>query len=94
MAKKKTTDPGSSIVKNHSNKFMMGRNNYLIMLVGLILLAIGFALMAGGGTDDPSIFPKEEIYSFRRISLSVIVIMIGFGIQIFAIMRKPKSEGF
>lgn len=47
--------------------------------------------MSGGATSDPAVFPKEEIYSFRRITLAPIVIMIGFGIEIVAILKRPKS---
>jgi hypothetical protein len=47
--------------------------------------------MTGGGTSDPNIFPKEELYSFRRITLAPIVVMVGFGIEIFAILKRPKN---
>lgn len=61
------------------------------MLIGLALLALGFLLMAGGRSDDPNVFNKDEIYSFRRITLAPIVILAGFVVEIFAIFRKPKA---
>lgn len=71
--------------------FIFDRTNYIIMLAGIVVILIGFALMGGGGTNDPNVFPKEELYSFRRITLAPIVVMLGFGIEIFAILKRPKN---
>jgi len=72
--------------------FIFDRSNYIIMAAGVVVILLGFMLMSGGTTTDPNVFPKEELYSFRRITLAPIVIMIGFGIEIFAILKRPKSE--
>lgn len=76
-------------VKNEDNKTTMpfGRNNYLWVIIGLAFLLIGFILMIGGGSDNPDVF-NEAIFSFRRITLAPILVLIGFGIQIYAIMKK------
>jgi hypothetical protein len=74
-----------------SAPFIFDRTNYVIMLTGIVVILVGFALMSGGGTSDPSIFPKEELYSFRRITLAPIVVMLGFVIEIFAILKRPKN---
>jgi hypothetical protein len=71
--------------------FIFDRTNYLIMIAGVVVILIGFVLMSGGATADPNVFPKEELYSFRRITLAPIVVMIGFGIEIFAILKRPKN---
>ena len=71
--------------------FIFDKTNYLIMIAGVVVILIGFALMSGGATTDPNVFPKEELYSFRRITLAPIVVMIGFGIEIFAILKRPKE---
>ena len=78
--------------KKQENKgtFLFGKKNYIIMLVGLIFIAVGFALMAGGGSDDPNIF-NEEIYNFRRIRLAPTLVLIGLAIEIYAIMAKSKK---
>ncbi|MBQ8222818.1 MAG: DUF3098 domain-containing protein [Bacteroidales bacterium] len=78
-------------VKNEENKTTMpfGRDNYLWVIVGLAFLLIGFILMIGGGSDNPDVF-NEAIFSFRRITLAPILVLIGFGIQIYAIMKKSK----
>lgn len=71
--------------------FIFDKTNYIIMVVGVIVILIGFALMSGGATTDPDIFPENELYSFRRITLAPIVVMAGFAIEIFAILKRPKN---
>lgn len=71
--------------------FIFDKTNYLIMIGGVLVILVGFALMSGGGTTDPNVFPKEELYSFRRITLAPIVVMLGFGIEIFAILKRPAK---
>ncbi len=70
--------------------FMFQKENYIIMIVGIVVIMVGFLLMLGVNNTDPSRFPAEEIYSFRRITLAPIVVMLGFAIEIFAIIKKPK----
>ena len=78
--------------KKQENKgtFLFGKKNYIIMLIGLFFIAVGFALMAGGGSDDPNIF-DEEIYNFRRIRLAPTLVLIGLAIEIYAIMAKSQK---
>jgi hypothetical protein len=71
--------------------FIFGKRNYTLLIVGLVFISIGFLLMIGGGSDDPNVF-NEEIFSVRRITIAPILILIGFGIELVAIMSKPKSE--
>ena len=74
------------------SSFIFGRQNYKFMFIGIVLIALGFILMAGGGSDDPNVF-NPEIFNFRRIRLAPTLILIGFGIQIYAILLNPdKSE--
>ena len=70
---------------------LFGKENYMWMLTGLVVLALGFFLMAGGKSPDPTKFNDNEIYSFTRITLAPFLIIIGFVIEIFAIMKKPKE---
>ncbi|NCX96646.1 MAG: DUF3098 domain-containing protein [Chitinophagia bacterium] len=62
------------------------------MFAGVALIIIGFFLMSGGKSNDPHGFNYDEIYSFRRITLAPIVLLTGFAVQIFAIMRIPKQS--
>lgn len=71
-------------------EFIFKRKNYMFMLIGLAVIAIGFALMAGGGSDDPNVF-NEEIFSWRRIRLAPTLVLIGFGIEIYAILLDPEK---
>lgn len=89
----KDKKPATASVKQTAQliPFIFDKTNYLIMIAGVVVILIGFALMNGGATTDPNVFPKEELYSFRRITLAPIVIMIGFGIEIFAILKRPKE---
>ncbi len=66
------------------------KENYKWMLIGLVVMAIGFFLMAGGKSTDPNVFNDNQIYSFRRITLAPILIVGGLVIEIFAIIKKPK----
>jgi len=73
-------------------EFLFGKKNYMILIVGAAVILIGFALMLGGGSDDPAIF-NEEIYNFRRIRLAPTIVLIGLAIEVYAIMANPgKSE--
>lgn len=69
--------------------FLFDKSNYMWMLIGLAFILIGIALTGGGKSPDPHQFNYDEIFSFRRITLAPILIMIGFGIEVYAIMKKP-----
>jgi hypothetical protein len=70
---------------------LFSKENYVWMLAGIVLVAIGILLMAGGKSEDPNVFKANEVYSFRRITLAPIVILLGLGIEIYAIFKKPKA---
>jgi hypothetical protein len=70
---------------------LFGKENYTWIIAGLVVIALGLILMAGGGSDDPNTFNKDEVYGFRRITLAPILILAGLGLEIFAIFRKPKK---
>ena len=69
--------------------FLFDRSNYKFVIIGIVLIILGFFLMSGGGSDNPEIF-SEEIYSFRRIRLAPALILLGFAIQVYAILKSPK----
>ncbi len=76
--------------KTPKQEFLFGKRNYLFMFIGVAVIALGFILMAGGGSDDPNVF-NEEIYSFRRIRLAPTLVIIGLAIEIYAILLNPKK---
>src|SRR5690242_11677719 len=62
------------------------------MLIGVIVMAIGFILMAGGKSPDPNVFDKTKVYSTTRITIAPIIILAGLVIEIVAIFRQPKNS--
>lgn len=75
---------------NNKPVFLFDKVNYKILLIGLAVIALGFILMSGGGSEDPNVFNKE-IFSFRRIRLAPTVVLFGFGITIYSILKNPKK---
>jgi hypothetical protein len=78
-----------SLNKEKRDQMILPAKNLKVMLVGVVVIIIGFLLMTGGGSDDPNVF-NPEMFSFRRITLAPIVVLLGFGIIAFSIMKKFK----
>lgn len=72
-------------------EFIFYRKNYKFMLIGIAFIALGFIVMAGGGSEDPNVF-NPEIYNWRRIRLAPALILIGFAIEVYAILLNPHSK--
>ena len=70
--------------------FLFGKKNYLFMFIGIVFIAIGFILMSGGGSDDPAVF-NEAMYNFQRIRLAPTLVIIGLGIEIYAILLNAEK---
>ena len=71
--------------------FAFTKQNYILLLVGVALICAGLLLMIGGGSDDPTIF-SDKIFDAQRLTLAPILIALGFIVEIFAIMHKPKDK--
>lgn len=69
---------------------LFGKENYKWMLIGLVVMAIGFFLMSGGKSSNPNVFNDEDVYSTTRITIAPILIIAGLIIEIFAIMKKSR----
>ena len=82
MSEKKITTPSAGL---------FDKINLVWMLAGLIVIAIGVVLMAGGKSNDPSVFNAKEVYSFTRITVAPILIIAGLVIEIVAIFKQPKK---
>ncbi len=72
-------------------EFALEKKNYRIMLIGLGIVILGYLLMSGGGSPDPNVFNGEELFSFRRITLAPLVVLIGYGVIGYSIMLKHKK---
>ncbi|MBP5474206.1 MAG: DUF3098 domain-containing protein [Bacteroidales bacterium] len=76
---------------NKQNKNLaLGPKNYKMLAIGFGIIVLGFILMLGGGSDDPAVF-NEKIFSFRRITLAPIVVLMGFAFEVWAIMKRFKE---
>lgn len=71
--------------------FALGPENYKLLGIGFLIIVVGFLLMLGGKSKDPSEF-SHDIFSFRRITLAPVVVLAGFVFEIWAIMKKPKEK--
>ena len=71
-------------------EFLFGKKNYLFMFVGIAVIALVFILMAGGGSENPKVF-NPKIYNWRRIRLAPTLVLIGLGIEFYAILLNPKK---
>jgi len=72
-------------------EFIFQKKNYIFMFIGIAFITLGFILMSGGGSDDPNVF-NEEIYNFRRIRLAPTLVLIGLGIEVYAILLNPHKK--
>jgi hypothetical protein len=81
-----------SEIKETNPGFALGRENYIYLIIGFVIIIAGFLLMMGGKSSDPNVFNEKEIFSFRRITLAPVVVLIGFAFEIWAIMKRPKNS--
>lgn len=77
--------------KQERTDFLFDRSKYKLLIAGLLVTAVGFLLMVGGGSKDPNVF-SYDIFSFRRITLAPFMVLLGYGIQIYAILKKKTPE--
>jgi len=76
------------ISMEEKSKMVLGRKNYNFIILGCLLVLLGFILMSGGGSEDPNVFNEEELFSFRRITLAPFLVISGYGLVLFGIMKK------
>lgn len=72
-------------------EFLFSKRNYRLLLLSLAVIALGFIIMAGGGSEDPNVF-NPEIFNFRRIRLAPTIVLMGFGLAIYVILTPPKKK--
>jgi len=77
--------------ESKSTRFLFDKRNYLLMLIGILLIIVGLMVMAGGGSDDPKVF-NPDIFDAQRLTVAPILMLIGFVVEVFAIMLKPKQK--
>jgi len=77
--------------KKPASTSMFTKENYLWMATGAVTIAIGMLLMSGGKSDNPAVFNEKEVYSTTRITIAPILILLGLGLEVFAIFKRPKG---
>ncbi len=86
-----SSNPTTNKTVEEGKQFAFQKENYVILLIGLAFLAVGFLLMLGGGSDNPEEF-SDALFDFRRLTLAPILILTGYIIEIYAIMKRPKQK--
>ena len=81
----------STVGHTQGNSGIFSKENYTWMLAGIIVIAIGMFLMSGGKSNNPNEFDQKQVYSAMRITVAPILIIIGLGLEVFAIFRTPKA---
>lgn len=80
-------------MSNSGTNTLFGKENYLWMLIGVAVIALGMFLMSGGRSNvDPNVFDSGSVYSARRITIAPILILAGLIIEMYAIFKKPKAN--
>jgi hypothetical protein len=77
--------------KKHIDAPLFAKDNLVWMLIGAVIVALGFILMSGGKTADPRVFDTKEVYSTTRITIAPILIVAGLIVEIYAIFKKSKA---
>jgi hypothetical protein len=70
--------------------FAFGKMNYILMIAGIVIIALGFILMIGGGSKDPKVF-SNDIFDTQRMTVAPLLVLAGFAVEIFAILKKPRT---
>jgi hypothetical protein len=88
---KKAQSAAPNLSREKEEGFAIPRENYKYIIVGVVLILLGFILMVGGKSDNPNVF-NPDVFSFRRITLAPMIVLAGFVFELWAIMRVPKKD--
>lgn len=75
-------------MSSYKHHLLFGKHNFVLMLLGVVIIGTGYLLMSGGASADPNVYAEAEIYSFRRITLAPLVVLLGFGVEMYAIFYR------
>lgn len=79
-------------MEKENKNFIFNKSNYIFLIVGVLLNVIGFLMMIGGAAENLNDFKEEELFSSVRITVAPIVILLGYVVIIYSIMKKPKTS--
>jgi hypothetical protein len=77
-------------MEDRKSQFGFQPENYKLLLIGLAINILGFLLMIGGAAEDPNSFNASELFSARRITIAPLLIVAGYIVIIYAIMKRKK----
>ena len=89
--KKEVKKAKAEVPAKHQTGLVFSKLNYQLLIIGLVVIVLGFLLLAGGGSDDPNKW-DPSIFNFRRVTLAPVLVLIGFVIEGVAIMYRPKAK--
>ncbi len=70
---------------------LFAKENYIWMIIGGVVVALGMILMAGGKNQNPDTFDVNVVYSTTRITIAPILIVAGLLVEVYAIFKTPKQ---
>ncbi|MEX1191087.1 MAG: DUF3098 domain-containing protein [Brumimicrobium sp.] len=79
-------------METNQKNFIFNRSNYILLFIGIALNILGFILMIGGAAESKDVFNEEELFSQVRITISPILILLGYIVIIYSIMKKPSKK--
>ncbi|MFN2394527.1 MAG: DUF3098 domain-containing protein [Bacteroidales bacterium] len=86
---KKQAEKDLQAKKKPETDFLFNRQKYYILIAGLVITALGFILMIGGGSKDPNEF-SYELFDFRRLTIAPFLVLLGYGVMIYSILSRKK----
>lgn len=78
----------SESTSQNNGTLVFGKNNFKFILAGVALIGLGLVLMSGASMPSPDVWDESLIYSFRRITLAPILIILGLVVNVYAIFVK------
>lgn len=88
---RRPSEKKENIFTTGGRELIYGRQNFILMGIGLGLVLVGLAAMSGGAMPDPNKWEPERIYSFRRITLAPILMVAGFVTVTFGIFKRSNT---
>ena len=79
-------------MKDSIKHFGFNSENYKLLFIGLAVNILGYILMIGGGAESPDEFNADQLFSVTRITVAPILIVLGYGIILFSVMKKSKNS--
>ncbi|OIR12772.1 hypothetical protein GALL_58390 [mine drainage metagenome] len=77
--------------KQNTIEPLFGKDNYIWMAIGGVIIALGMFLMSGGKNQDPNTFDYNVVYSTTRVTVAPILIVFGLLVEVYAIFKRSKT---